>query len=206
MAPRTYTQVRRADSAAETRARVRKSALQLYHERGVAATTIQAVAERADVARGTVLNHFGGADGLLDAVLDDIVRRLEYPDERLLEGAADRAERITRYVDAMFRFLVRSETDWPAFSRDLDHPILRQREADYYAVVARLYAAAFGELATDRYVTAAARAYVNYGPLNDLRDAGLSIDESIELVAQSLIDIAAEAAQRTGEVGSRRKA
>jgi len=206
MAPRTYTQVRRADSAAETRARVRKSALQLYHERGVAATTIQAVAERADVARGTVLNHFGGADGLLDAVLDDIVRRLEYPDERLLEGAADRAERITRYVDAMFRFLVRSETDWPAFSRDLDHPILRQREADYYAVVARLYAAAFGELATDRYVAAAARAYVNYGPLNDLRDAGLSIDESIELVAQSLIDIAAEAAQRTGEVGSRRKA
>jgi len=206
MAPRTYTQVRRADSAAETRARVRKSALQLYHERGVAATTIQAVAERADVARGTVLNHFGGADGLLDAVLDDIVRRLEYPDERLLEGAADRAERITRYVGAMFRFLVRSETDWPAFSRDLEHPILRQREADYYAVVARLYAAAFGELATDRYVAAAARAYVNYGPLNDLRDTGLSIDESIELVAQSLIDIAAEAAQRTGEVGSRRKA
>lgn len=187
MTPRTYVQDRRAASAAATRRRVQDAALALYHERGVAATTIQAVAERADVARGTVLNHFGGTDGLLEAVLDDIVTRLEYPDERLQAGARDEAERIRRYVDAMFRFFVRSEADWPAISRDLDHPILRQREAEYYAVVARLFKATFGDLAGDRYVAAAARAYVNYMPLNDLRSAGLTLDEAIEVVSGSLI-------------------
>ena len=45
-------------------------------------TTLQAMAERADVARGTVLNHFGGADGLLEAVLDDVAEEVDYPDER----------------------------------------------------------------------------------------------------------------------------
>jgi AcrR family transcriptional regulator len=196
MAPRTYVQDRRAASAAATKRRIRDAALALYHERGVAATTIQAIAARADVARGTVLNHFGGADGLLDAVVDEIVERLEYPDERVQEGAADQAERIRRYVEASYRFFVRSETDWPAFSRDLDHPILRQRQADYYAVAARLYAATFRDLASDRIVVAAARALVDYGPLYALRGAGLSLDESIALVADMLNDVAARRSRR----------
>lgn len=42
-------------------------------------------------------------------------------------------------------------------------------------------------MATDRIVAAAARAYVNYTPLNDLRAAGLSLDEAIEVVAETLI-------------------
>ena len=41
-------------------------------------------------------------------------------------------------------------------------------------------------VATDRMVAAAARAYVNYLPLNDLRAAGLSLDEAIEVVADTL--------------------
>jgi AcrR family transcriptional regulator len=203
MTPRSYTQVRRAESAADTARRIRDSALALYKERGVAATTIQAVAQRADVSRGTVLNHFGGADGLLEAVLDAVVTRLEYPDERILAGARSSRDRINRYVDAMFRFFVRSEDDWPAFSRDLDHPILRRREAEYYADLARLYAATFGEVAEDRQVAAAARAYVNYGPLYDLRKAGLSLEESIELVGDSLVAVAERASRRVGASGKK---
>ena len=92
----------------------------------------------------------------------------------------------------MFRFFVRSETYWPALRRDMDHPILMARAAEYYAVIGRLYAATFGELATDRIVSAAARAYVNYAPLNDLRAAGLTLDETIEVVSDSLISLAAQ--------------
>jgi AcrR family transcriptional regulator len=201
MTPRTYVQERRAASSAATRERIRDAALALYHERGIAATTIHAVAERADVARGTVLNHFGGADGLLAAVLDDIVTRLEYPDERVQDGARDEAERVRRYVDAMFRFFVRSETDWPAFSRDLDHPILKQREAEYHEVAGRLFAVTFGDLAGDRIVGAAARAYVNYMPLNDLRTAGLSLDEAIDVVSGSLISLVAQRRQMAPVTG-----
>jgi AcrR family transcriptional regulator len=187
MAPRSYRLDTRAKAAAATGRRIRDSALDLYRERGVASTTLQAVAQRADVSRGTVLNHFGGADGLLDAVLDEIVSGLEYPDERVQDGTRTEAERIHRYVDAMYRFFVRSEAVWSTFARDMDHPVLKAREAEYYGVVGRLYAGTFGDLAADRYVRAAARAYVNYMPLHDLRAAGLSIDEAIEVVAETLV-------------------
>jgi AcrR family transcriptional regulator len=159
----------------------------MYRERGVAGTTVRAIAERADVARGTVLNHYGNAEQVLEAVLDEIVSGLSYPDERVQEGARTEAERIRRYVDAMYRFFVRSEADWPAFARDMDHPVLKAREAEYYGVVGRLHAGTFGDLAGDRYVLAAARAYVNYMPLHDLRAAGLSLDEAIDVVAETLI-------------------
>ena len=43
------------------------------------------------------------------------------------------SERIRRYVDAMFRFYVRSEEAWPAFSRDIDLPVLKAREAEFRA-------------------------------------------------------------------------
>jgi AcrR family transcriptional regulator len=191
MAPRRYTQRGRAASAAETRRRIQDAALELYRQRGVAATTVQAIAARADVARGTVLNHFGSADGLLEAVLDETVARIQYPDEQLQDGAGSEIERIRRYVDAMFRFYVRSEDVWPAFSRDLDLPVLKAREAEYYAIVRRLYAATFLDLAQDRIVGAATRAYVNYAPLHELRAAGLSVDEAIEVVADSLIALVA---------------
>lgn len=194
MAPRTYTQEKRAASAASTKRRIRAAALELYRERGITRTTISAIAGRADVSRGTVLNHYGNADQLLDALLDEIVVEIRYPDERVQAGARSEPERIRRYVDAMFRFFVRSEEHWPTFSGDMDHPVAKAREQEFFDVVTRLFAATFLDLAEDRIVGAAARAYVNYAPLNDLRAAGLSLDEAIDVVADSLIAL----------VGSRR--
>jgi AcrR family transcriptional regulator len=199
MAPRTYNQDRRAETAAATSRRIRVAARALDRERGVSGTTTAAIAERADVARGTILHHFGPGDGLLEAVLDDITEELEWPDERLQDGVESEPERIRRYVDAMFRFFVRSEEDWPAFARDLEHPSLQKRAAGYYETAARLFAATFRDLAADRFVAAAARAYVNYGPLHDFRAAGLSLEESIEVVGSSLIELAWERRTRAAQ-------
>lgn len=187
MAPRPYALGKREASSAATRQRIREAAFELYRERGVAGTTIQAIATRADVARGTVVNHFGTAEQLLEAVLDDIVADLRYPDEHVVEGVTDPAERIRRYVDALFRFFERSEAAWQAFSSDLDMPALKRREAEYHGIVGRLFAAAFEPFAGDRVVAAAARAFVNYAPMHDLRNAGLSLDEAIQVVADALI-------------------
>ncbi len=192
MAPRTYNQDRRAETAAATSRRIRVAARALYRDRGIAGTTTAAIAERADVARGTILHHFGSADGLLEAVLDDITAELEWPKERLQDGVESEAERIRRYVDAMYRFFVRSEEDWPAFARDMDHPILQKRAAEYYETAGRLFEATFRDLAADRFVVAAARAYVNYGPLYDFRAAGLNLEEAIEVVGSSLIELAGQ--------------
>jgi AcrR family transcriptional regulator len=187
--PRSYALGKREATSAATRQRIREAAFELYTEQGIAATTIQAVATRADVARGTVVNHFGTAEQLLEAVLDETISDLRYPDEHILDGISDPEQRIHRYVDALFRFFERSEAIWPAVRSDLDLPVLKRRTDEYVAVIGRLYAAAFGPLATDRFVAAAARAYVNYSPLHDLRASGLSLDEAIEVVADSLIAI-----------------
>src|SRR5512141_1870526 len=103
MAPRSYTQGRRAESADATRGRILVAATDLYRERGVAATTMAAIAERADVARGTLLHHFGGADGILEAVALQLMVTLELPDERVLEGIEDRDARVRAYVEALVR-------------------------------------------------------------------------------------------------------
>ena len=204
MAPRRYTQDRRAETAAATRRGIRVAARELYRERGVSATTTVAIAKRANVARGTILHHFGSADGLLEAVLDDITAELEWPEERIQEGAESEPERIRRYVDAMFRFFVRSEEDWPAFARDMDHPTLQKRAAEYYATAARLFEATFRDIASDRVVAAAARAYVNYGPLYDLRAAGLNLDEAIEVVTDSLVELARQRRARAEQAAQQR--
>jgi AcrR family transcriptional regulator len=191
MAPRSYSQDKRAASVAATKRRIRDAARALYREQGIRAATVSAVATRADVSRGTVLNHYGSADELLAAVMDEIVEEIQFPDERVQVGATSEPERIRRYVDAMLRFFVRSEEHWQAFSRDMDHPLYKSREADFYGVVGRLYGATFLDLAEDRIVGAAARALVNWPPFYDLRTAGLALEESIDLLATALIDLAA---------------
>ncbi len=49
------------------------AAAELFAERGVDGTSIDAIAERADRTSGAVYDHFGGKDGLLLALLDSWV-------------------------------------------------------------------------------------------------------------------------------------
>ena len=201
MAPRAYKLKQRAESSAATRDRIIDAAAGLYRERSVAGTTIQAVAERADVARGTVVNHFGGADGLLEAVLDRAVEEVDYPTPEQLDGAVDAEDRIRRFVSVTFRFFDRSTDWWYVFAGDPQLPAVKARERAYWEVFARFHAAAFGELAGDRIVGAAVRAFVDYGPLNALRGAGLSLEEASDVVGDALVDIARQRRQ-AGEGGS----
>jgi len=73
MAPRKYAQQLRAASADQRRTRIIDAAVIEYRERGVTSASLQSIAARADVSRGTILNHFGNADGLLAAVLETAV-------------------------------------------------------------------------------------------------------------------------------------
>jgi AcrR family transcriptional regulator len=145
MAPRSYTLGRRADTSTATRQRILDATLQLYKEVGIGATTLTAVAKRADVARGTVLNHFGSAGGLLGATVDRIAETLDLPDDRIFEGLTSRDARIRAYVAAMIAFQQRTSHLWPIFEKELQRPEVQQREAAYWAALARLQATALGE-------------------------------------------------------------
>jgi AcrR family transcriptional regulator len=59
---------RRAETSAESQARILDAAADLVAEQGLRATTVQAVAERAGISHTSVAWHFGSKDGLARAV------------------------------------------------------------------------------------------------------------------------------------------
>lgn len=197
MAPRKYTLDQRASSAAATRDRILTAAGELYRERGVTKTTLQAVAERADVSRGTIINHFGGADGLLGAVIDEVVGLIRIPDERTLEGLTAPEERIRRYVAEMLAFYDRSADWWPVMEPVLQSPVLQLREQAYVMALGRFQAAAFGPLARDRLVMATANGFVHWAVLGTMRAMGASLEEVIEAVQDAIVQVV----NRVGERG-----
>jgi AcrR family transcriptional regulator len=205
MAPRRYQQHLRADSAARTRAAILRAAAEVYRERGVANSTVQAIAQRADVARGTVVNHFGTADALLEAVLDQAVAEVAFPDAQRLAGARTAGQRARMYVEEMFRFFDRSAEWWAVFNADMGLPALQARERAYDEVVRRLRVAAFGPLVDDRQVAASIRAFVDYAPMYGLLGAGLTLDESIEVVSLALLAVVDRRTAETRAKGRKSK-
>ena len=55
---------------AATRLRLLDAAAELFAERGVEGSSVDAIAERADRTSGAIYDHFGGKDGLLFALLE----------------------------------------------------------------------------------------------------------------------------------------
>ena len=74
---------------AETRQRLLDAAALLFAERGIEAVSIDTVAEAADRTSGAVYAHFGGKDGLLNALLENLIneRSPSSPDTRFTSRA-----------------------------------------------------------------------------------------------------------------------
>ena len=102
----------RAD-AARNRAKVFAAAQELFAERGVGVVTMDEVAVRAGVGKGTLYRRFGDKGGLAMALLDDRERELQ---GRLLagpgplgpEGDTPPAERLAAFIGAYLEFLEHS--------------------------------------------------------------------------------------------------
>jgi len=71
------TQGRRERKKEETRRRITLSALELFHEKGFEATTVDEITERADVAKGTFFNYFPRKESVLEALSQDWMERAE---------------------------------------------------------------------------------------------------------------------------------
>ncbi|RWU81349.1 TetR family transcriptional regulator [Janibacter hoylei PVAS-1] len=65
----------REGAAGDTSTRIRDAALALFAARGVAATSLREVARSAGVAPGLIGHHFGGKEGLREAVDAFVVQR-----------------------------------------------------------------------------------------------------------------------------------
>jgi AcrR family transcriptional regulator len=191
--PRSYSLDKRAATSAATQRRILDAAVATYKERGIEGARIAEIAARADVSRGTVLNHFGSADGLLEAVLDEVLAGLDMPDERILDGAASDDERIRRFLEAILRFNDRSGEWWAVFTDERhalpDIPALKAKEQQFWDQLGRLQVAALGPLAADRVFAATLAGTMQSGLMFTLRGAGLSLQEAIEVTTTMLLAV-----------------
>jgi TetR/AcrR family transcriptional regulator, cholesterol catabolism regulator len=88
---------RRERKKREVEQRIREAALALFREKGYEATTVEEIAERADVAKGTFFNYFPRKDGLLEALAEELVGELLEslgPDEEWRGTARDQLLRL----------------------------------------------------------------------------------------------------------------
>lgn len=207
MAPRSYTLRKRADTSEATRQRILDATLEVYRERGIPSSTLRAIAERADVARGSILHHFGSADGLLGAVLDRILESLELPDPQLLEAIDDRDARIRRFVREMVEFQERSAHLWPIFEAEMQRPELREREATYWAWLGRLQAIALGPgLRDDPAANATLVSVIHPATVGTFlwafEQAGLARGDARPLLEELAVDAVRRIADRSTKGGS----
>ncbi|MFB4197564.1 TetR/AcrR family transcriptional regulator [Streptomyces carpaticus] len=118
-----------------TRQRLYDAAVTLIAEQGFSATTVEEIAERAGVAKGTVYYNFAGKTELFEEVLRDGVDRLaaelRRADETALERGADAVGRLSAAALAGLVFIERN----PSLTRLLMAELWRTHRAWHATVV-----------------------------------------------------------------------
>ena len=92
---------RRERKKREARRRIYEAAFALFVERGYDHTTVEEIAERADVAKGTVFNYFPRKTSFLAALADDWTSRIEEdlgPPDAWKGSAREKLTRVFRFL------------------------------------------------------------------------------------------------------------
>ncbi len=80
------------------------AALQLGYERGLAAVTVQAVAQRAGVTKGGLFHHFPSKEALFEGLFVDIIEQLDSEIDKIIAEDREPHGTFTRaYIAVMLR-------------------------------------------------------------------------------------------------------
>ncbi|MCI0346667.1 MAG: TetR/AcrR family transcriptional regulator, partial [Chloroflexi bacterium] len=81
--PRAYRLGERTSQVQATRSRILEAAIELYVEVGISASTMREIGLRADVAPGTLRNHFATRDDLDRALVEHLTSSIALPDRSI---------------------------------------------------------------------------------------------------------------------------
>ncbi|WP_196466779.1 MULTISPECIES: TetR/AcrR family transcriptional regulator [Planomonospora] len=179
---------------AETRLRLFGAAVELIAEQGYTATTVDAIAERAGVAKGTVFYNFGTKEALFSGLLEHGVGLLS----TALSGAAA-GETALDALDAVVMAQLRFFEEYGAFARVLLAEMwrtawqdavarLRRDVLGVYADVLRR-AVAEGAVRGDLDVETAATAVFGMVLTVAIERRALHPDRPVERVHATLVDL-----------------
>src|SRR5438093_8456877 len=102
MAPRRYSLGKRAQAVEDTRRRIVDATFALHNEKGVLNTSMQDVAERADVALRTVYHHFPTVNDLVNGCGGKVIELLAPPTPAIFAGHTTLDARLRRLVRELF--------------------------------------------------------------------------------------------------------
>lgn len=183
--PRSYNLGRRAAPKADTRARIVAAALEIFRDRGPGAASTLAVARAADVAPGTVRNHFPNEGDLAQAVFEAMLAELRVPTAAIFDGAQGLRDRVARLARELGTFYERSEPWWRAYEREPD--LIRAWGGgvdQYYADIERLMRAALGELSSDERSLAVVASVIGPPTFFALKGRGFATEEAVSLTLE----------------------
>ena len=180
--PRPYNLGRREEPKAETRSRIVAAAARIYLDEGVRGASTLAVARAADVAPGTVRNHFPTRDDLSRAVLEVVLADVALPGAEIFAGIDGIAARVRRLAEALAAFYERSTPWWRAYEREPELIDAWGGGVDrFYRDVDELMRAALGDLGDDATAMAVIAAVVGPPTFFALRARGLGSEEAVDL-------------------------
>jgi AcrR family transcriptional regulator len=186
--PRKYALGKRGAQRTDTHRRIMDAALALYQEKGVSATTMLDVARRADVAPGTVANHFGSAAALATEATAAILADLRMPTPDIFDGVEQLADRIALLVRELAAFFDRSGPWYRVAQRDpADAGFWADTEARFYTDLDALVRAALGSLATDADAVAVVSAVLGTWVIGTIQATGRSAETAGDLVSDVLM-------------------
>jgi AcrR family transcriptional regulator len=185
--PRKYELGKRATQQADTRRRIIAAALELYQEQGVSATTMLDIARRADVAPGTVANHFGSAAALATDIAGEVLSELRMPTPDLFLGSDGLRERVDLLVRELAAFFDRAGPWWRAWQREGPGvSFWADAEARYYQQLDALIRAALGPLSSDEDAVAVLITVFGRWVIGSLQEAGRTSEQAVSLVTDLL--------------------
>lgn len=191
--PRSYSMDTRARHALGTRTRVLDAAVEVLAEVGAEALTVQAVADRADVALRTVYNHYPSKEAL---VLEAYTRLAQASQDAVatLPKAGTPRERLGWFVTAFYESLERESpgaaaimavTGIPAFDERVAE-VRAWRRAELTSIVRA--AKADGSLRLPvKQAVALAFLLTSFATFSSLRsESGLGLPAATELACETL--------------------
>jgi AcrR family transcriptional regulator len=170
-----------------TRERIVEAAIELSTELGLSRTTRQGIALRADVAPGTLRNHFPTRESLERAMIERLTAEAPLPDLSIYDGARSLEERVARLIRVTGTFLDQSTRLYRMWQRE---PMVSgswaEEGARYGARWDELMKAALGPLADDADAMSIVRAVLEPTFFDRVRAGQRGTDEASALIAAAI--------------------
>lgn len=186
--PRKYSMQRRHAAVEDTRRRLIDATVRLHNEKGVSATSMQDIADRAGVALATVYRHFPSLDDLVPACGQRNLELNPPPDASVFESLSSGEERVRALVEALFEHYGQAERPYEVgFAEAVTLPVMARMMDELAEGIEALVAAAIAPFEPDSDQQATAAGLCDFRVWQSLTQAGLSPAGAAKTVINAIV-------------------